>query len=169
MWSRTWDLNIEPVNQVKDFGMLSLSLCKPVDCSLPSSSVHEISQAGILEWVAISYSKGYSWTHVSCVGRWILYHWATWGGLKHLMYMYATGFSHARLLAILWTITSQAPLSMGFSRQEYLSGLPFPTPGVFPTQGSNPCLPCLLPWQADSLPLVPSGKHLFGILDQKVR
>ena len=151
MWSRTWDLNIEPVNQVKDFGMLSLSLCKPVDCSLPSSSVHEISQAGILEWVAISYSKGYSWTHVSCVGRWILYHWATWGGLKHLMYMYATGFSHARLLAILWTITSQAPLSMGFSRQEYCGGFPCPPPGDLPDPGIEPISLVIPALQVDSL------------------
>ena len=43
----------------------------------------------------------------------------------------------------------QAPLSMGLSRQEYWSGLPFLLPGVFPTQGLNPCLLCLLHWQAD--------------------
>ena len=46
-------------------------------CSLPSSSVHGISQAKILKWVAISFSRGSSWprdrTQVSCVGRWILY------------------------------------------------------------------------------------------------
>ena len=41
------------------------------------------------------------------------------------------------LFAILWTIAWQAPLSMGFSRQEYQSGLPFPPPGIFPTQGLN--------------------------------
>ena len=52
----------------------------------------------------------------------------------------------------------QAPLSMGFSRQENWSGLPCPCPGIFPTQGSNPCLLCLLHWQARSLPLVPPGK-----------
>ena len=50
-------------------------------CSLPGSSVHEISQARILEWLAISFSGGSSqsrdWTHVSCVGRQILYHWVT--------------------------------------------------------------------------------------------
>ena len=40
-----------------------------------------------------------------------------------------------------WTITYQAPPSMGFSRQEYWSGLPFPSPGIFPTQRSNPGLP----------------------------
>ena len=51
-----------------------------------------------------------------------------------------------------WTITCQAPLSMEFSRQEYWSGLPFPPPQVFSTQGLNPGLLHLLHWQADSLP-----------------
>ena len=50
-------------------------------CSLPHSSVHGISQARILEWVTISSSRGASWprdwTQVSCIGRQILYHWAT--------------------------------------------------------------------------------------------
>ena len=40
-----------------------------------------------------------------------------------------------------WTLAHQAPLSVGFSRQEYWSGLPFPSPGIFLTQGSNPGLP----------------------------
>ena len=57
---------------------LCLTLCNPVDCSLPGSSVHGILPARILEWVAISYSKGSSqptdWTWVSCIGRWILHH-----------------------------------------------------------------------------------------------
>ena len=44
----------------------------------------------------------------------------------------------------LWTIAHQAPLSMGFSRQEYWNGLPCPSQGIFPTQGSNPCLLHLL-------------------------
>ena len=64
-----------------------LTLCNPMD-SPPGSSVQEILQARILEWVAISFSRGSSqprdWTHVSCVsciGRWILYHWATWEAL----------------------------------------------------------------------------------------
>ena len=39
-----------------------------------------------------------------------------------------------------WTVDDQGPPSMGFSRQEYWSGLPFPSPGIFPTQGLNPCL-----------------------------
>ena len=45
--------------------------------------------------------------------------------------------SHGRLFATPWTIAHQAPLSMGFFRQEYWSGLPFPTPGDVPHQGSN--------------------------------
>ena len=60
-------------------------------------------------------------------------------------------FSRVSLLADLWTIACQAPLSMGFSRQEYWNGLPFPSPGIFPTQGLNPHLLHLLHWQADSL------------------
>ena len=62
-----------------------LTLYDPMDCSPPGSSVHGILQARILEWVAISSSRGSfwprDWTHVSCVscdGRWLLYHWATW-------------------------------------------------------------------------------------------
>ena len=58
-----------------------LTLCDPVNCSLPGSSVHGISQARIMEWVAISFSRGSSgprdWTHISWIGRRILYHWAT--------------------------------------------------------------------------------------------
>ena len=49
-------------------------------------------------------------------------------------------------------------LSMGFSRQEYLSGLLFPPPVIFPTQGLNRGLLCLLDWQASSLPLMSPGK-----------
>ena len=61
------------------------TLCEPMDCNPPGSSVLGIFKARILEWVAISSSRGSSqpryWTHVSCIsciGRWILYHQATW-------------------------------------------------------------------------------------------
>ena len=58
------------------------TLCNPMDCSLPVSSVHGIFQARRLEWVAISSSRGSTWprdqTCVSCIGRQILFHWATW-------------------------------------------------------------------------------------------
>ena len=52
-------------------------------------------------------------------------------------------------LATPWTVTCQAPLSMGFSRQEYWSGLPFPYPGDLPDPGIEPRSPAL---QADSSP-----------------
>ena len=48
--------------------------------------------------------------------------------------------SCVRLFAVLWTIAHQAPLSMGFARQEYWSGLPFPPPGHLPSLGSDPSL-----------------------------
>ena len=49
---------------------------------------------------------------------------------------------------------------MGVSKQEYWSRLPFPSPGIFPSQGLNPHLFCLLHWQAGSLPLAPPGKPI---------
>ena len=58
-------------------------------------------------------------------------------------------------LAIPWTVFHQAPLSMGFSRQEYWSGLPFPSPGDVPDQGIKPRSPTL---QADALPFDLPGK-----------
>ena len=58
-----------------------LTLCDCMACGPPGSSVHEIFQARVLEWVAISFSRGSSpsrdWTQVSCIGRQVLYHWAT--------------------------------------------------------------------------------------------
>ena len=54
-----------------------------------------------------------------------------------------------------WTVAHQAPLSMGFSKQEYWSGLPFPSPGDLPDSGTESRSPVL---QADSLPSEPLGK-----------
>ena len=71
-----------------------------------------------------------------------------------------THFSRVRLCATLWTVAHQPPLSMGFSRPEYWSGLPWPPSGIFLTQGSNLCLLSLLCWQAGSLPLVPLGNWI---------
>ena len=65
-------------------------------------------------------------------------------------------FSHVRFFATLWTTACQAPLSMGFSRQEYWSGLPCPTPGNLPDPRIEPSLLCLLHWQVGSLILAPS-------------
>ena len=63
--------------------------------------------------------------------------------------------SRVQLFATPWTVTSQAPLSMGFSRQEYWSGLPFPSPGDLPNPGIEPRSPAL---QADALSSEPPGK-----------
>ena len=81
-----------------------LTLCNPMGCSPPGSSVHGILQARTLEWGAISFSNA---------GKWKV-------KVKLL--------SRVRLLAIPWTAAQQAPPSMGFSRQEYWSGVPFPSP-----------------------------------------
>ena len=63
--------------------------------------------------------------------------------------------SHVQLLATPWTVAHQAPLSMGLSRQEYWSGLPFPSPGDLPNPGIEPGSPAL---QVISLPSEPPGK-----------
>ena len=158
------------------------TLCDPMDCSPPGSSVQGISQARTLERVAISFSRGSSWnwdrTHVSCRGRQILYHWATREvpGVRPLTltllhvqlfkkspnclrdWLYSFSFStlispysqqnlfwkkfflaillllllshcsRVRLCATPWMAAHQAPPSLGFSRQEHWSGLPFPSP-----------------------------------------
>ena len=80
------------------------TLCDPIDGSPPGSPVPGILQARTLEWVAISFSNAGKWK----------------GKAKSL--------SHVQLLATPWTAAYQAPLSMGFSRQEYWSGLPLPSP-----------------------------------------
>ena len=62
--------------------------------------------------------------------------------------------SRVRLSATLWTVAHQAPPSMGFSRQEYWSGLPFPSPGDLPNPGIEPKSPTL---QVDALTSEPPG------------
>ena len=79
------------------------TLCDPIDGSPLGSSVPGILQARILEWVAISFSNAWKWK----------------AKVKSL--------SRARLLATPWTAAYQAPPSMGFSRQEYWSGVSFPS------------------------------------------
>ena len=80
------------------------TLCDPIDGSPPGSPVPRILQARTLKWVAISFSSA---------GKWKV-------KVKSL--------SRVRLLATPWTAAYQAPPSMGFSRQEYWSGVPLPSP-----------------------------------------
>ena len=89
------------------------TLCDPIDGSPPGSPVPGILQARTLDWVAISFSNAWKWK------------------------VEGKSLSPVRLLATPWTTAYQAPQSMGFSRQEYWSGLPVPSQGIFPTQGSN--------------------------------
>ena len=64
-------------------------------------------------------------------------------------------FSHVQLFVTLWTVTCQAPLSVGFSRQEYWSRLPCPPPGDLPDQGIEPRSPVAPLWQMDSFTHTP--------------
>ena len=74
--------------------------------------------------------------------------------------MKAKLLSCVRLFATAWTVAHQAPLSMEFSRQEYWSGLPFPSPGDLLDPGIEPGSPAL---QADALPSEPPGNPVFLI------
>ena len=83
------------------------TLCDPIDGSPPRSSVPGILQPRKLEWVAISFSNAWKWK------------------------VKVKSLSLARFLATSWTVAYQAPPSVDFSRQEYWSGLPLPSPRLF--------------------------------------
>ena len=80
------------------------TLCDPIDGSPLGSPVPRILQARTLEWVAISFSNAWKWK------------------------VKGKSLSRVRLLATPWTVAHQAPPSMGFSRREYWSGVPLPSP-----------------------------------------
>ena len=87
-----------------------------------------------------------------------------WQGMRptsvssHAMKVKVKSLSRVRLFATPWTVAYQAPPSMGFSRQECWSGLPFPSPGDLPNPGIKPRSPAL---QADTLPSEPLGKPTY--------
>ena len=136
------------------------TLCDPMDGSLPGSSVHGIFQARILEWVAISFSRRSSQprdqsclSSVSCIGRWDLH------PQRHLESPYYITKVKVKSDSVSpWAVAHQTPPSMGFFRQEYWSGLPFPSPGDLPDPGIEPGSPAL---QVDALPSEPPGKSLL--------
>ena len=80
------------------------TLCNPIDGSPPGSPIPRILQTRTLEWVAISFSNAWKWK------------------------VKGKSLSRVRLFATPWTAAHQAPLSMGFSRQQYWSGVPLPSP-----------------------------------------
>ena len=96
----------------------SLSKCPtlrdPMYCSLPSFSIHGIFQARVLEWGAIAFSNTFFLT---------LYKLIVYFAMLSL-------FCYVKLFAIPWAVNCHPPLSMGFSSQEYLSGLPFSPPDL---------------------------------------
>ena len=131
-------------------------------CNLPGSSVHGIFQARILEWVAISFSRGSSQhrnrTQTSCIADRFFNLQCCLGSPEYIYKCYkivVKSLSCVRLFATQWTVAYQAPPSMGFSRQEYWSGLPFPFPGALPNPGIEPRSPAL---QTETLPSEPPGK-----------
>ena len=71
-------------------------------------------------------------------------------------------FSHVWLFATLWTVARQAPLPMGFFRQECWSGLPFPSPGALPDPGIKLMSPAAPSLHMDSLPLSHPGSPVSG-------
>ena len=106
-WLYSWQLKMEKLYAVATAKSLQscLTLCYPRDSSPPGSPVPGILQARTLEWVAISFSNAWKWkVKVKLLSR-------VW------------------LLATAWTAAHQVPLPMGFSRQEYWSGVPSPSLG----------------------------------------
>ena len=95
-------------------------LCNPIDGSPPGSTVPGILQARTLEWVAISFSNVWKWK------------------------VKAKSLSRVRLFATPWTTAYQAPPSMGFSRQEYWSGVPLPSPITSTTNDKNELVPSIM-------------------------
>ena len=77
------------------------------------------------------------------------------GTMGQSMLCYAKSLSCVLLFETPWTVAHQAPLSMGFFRQEYWSELPFPSPGNLPDPGIKPMSPVSPALQADSLPTEP--------------
>ena len=122
-----------------------------MDCSLLGSSIHGISQARILEWLAISYSRGSSqtrgWAWVSCIGRQILYHWVTREARSSVYPNTYYVFSRKKVLAAQSCLTLCDPMDCslpGSSVHEILQvrntgvGSHSLLQGIFMTWGSNP-------------------------------
>ena len=122
-----------------------------MDCSQPGSSVHGILQARILEWVTSPFSRESSWfrdrTRISTIAGRFFTVWATREAFKNVLRVYYDGGGLVTqlclTLATAWTVTHQTPPSMEFPRQEYYSGLPFPSPGDLSNLGSEPRSPAL--------------------------
>ena len=130
----------------------------PLDCSPPDSSVHGNSPGKNTSVGCHFLLQGIFLTQESNPNsRQILYH------LK----VKVKSLSRVQLFATPWAVAYQAPLSMGFSRQVYWSGLPFPSPGNLPNPGIKLGSPAL---QTDSLPTDLQGKpkHLVELTNEVI-
>ena len=86
--------------------------------------------------------------------------WLALGYCSGLLVCVLNRFSCVWLFVTLWAVAHQTPLSVGFSRQECWSELPYPPPGDLPDPGIELVCLCLLHWQGGSLPLAPPGKPI---------
>ena len=122
-----------------------LSLCDPMDCSTPGFPVHhrvpELAQTQV-HWVGDVILPSHPLSSPS-------------PPKPFKAKLKVKSLSRVRFFATPQTVAYQAPPSMGFSRQEYWSGLPFPSPEDLPNPGIEPGSPTL---QADTLPSEPPGK-----------
>ena len=102
--------------------------CDPMACSPPRSSVHGISQARVLKWVAICLSRGSSQsrdrTCVSCIGRWILYHWATWEAPYLFFFKFFSHLGCYRILSRVLTLHSRSLLFIYFKYSSVYTSIP---------------------------------------------
>ena len=113
-----------------------------------------------ITYTLVDWYEGFSLGEVT--GRfWVERQSLTFGGEKKRLFCSYVEWSEVKLLSCVWlfatpwTVACQAPPAKGFSRQEYWSGLPFPSPGDLPNPGTKPGSPTL---QADSLLSQPPGK-----------
>jgi len=113
-WSTSWNHDCqENINNLKYTDAAAAkslqscpTLCDPIDGNPPGSPIPGVLQARTLEWAAISFSNAWRWK------------------------MKVKSLSCVLLFTTPWIVAHQVPLSMGFSRQEYWSGLPFPSPQI---------------------------------------
>ena len=149
------------------------TISNPMNCSLPGSSVHGIFQARVLEWKLCPYKNLHTVAHISFIHNCqnleeprhpSVHEWINCGISRQWNIACMRVWSVSSVMfgsATLWTIAHQTPLSMGFSRQEYWSGLPCPPPpGDLPDPGIKPTSAL----QADSLSTEPPGKPQCNII-----
>ena len=116
-----------------------------MDYNAPGSSVHGISQARTLEWVAISFSRGSSqprdWICLSCIGRQVVYHWATWEALFNIVCVCYTSLC----LTLRDPLDSSLPGSSvyGISQARTLEWVAMYSPVDLPSPGIEPVSPAL--------------------------